>query len=329
MKKVAFVLLLLWTLGSGSAEAAWARVTSATASASGNATVGVSTFPTITLGAAVSVGDRIHVVTAVYNNDTTSKAGSLTDNLGNTYSKDFSARIDGSIAEIAFWSAPVTTGGTPTITGHLVDAGGSPTNFVSTSEYGLAAGAYSGLSTATGTSAIDISITSTAVANPASSGTSGGTTTAANELVLGLYGDDGWNTTMAAGTGYSLFASTGASIYEQAFIEDKDSGASGSTVSATVNNPGSAFFVGAVVYKLAGGGGGATLPHNLPMLGIGGELTAFWSMCEANSFRVSAGSRRLSPLSGWSQAVSVRETPLSADPNRRRRFQDRRTLHRG
>jgi hypothetical protein len=231
---------------------AWARVTSATKSLSGNPTAGQKDFSPGALGAAVSVGDRILVAIAIYNNDGTSVVSTVTDSLGHNYSKDFSSRIDGSIAEVSFWSVPVTSAGTPTVTGHC------SINFVSGGEYGIAVGAYSGLSTATGASAIDVSKTATGTTSPADSGTSAGTTTAANELLAGFYGDDGWNTTMAAGTGFSLFSSTGASIYEQAFIEDKDSGASGSTAQATVASAGSAWFCAAVVYKLAGGGGGIT-----------------------------------------------------------------------
>ena len=91
--------------------------------------------PTLTLGAAVSVGDIIVIYTG---HDTSASDTVPTDSLGNTYSFQGSALTDANFNIHRVATARVTTAGTPTITMHLP---GTPTSGA------FAAAAYSGRAT--------------------------------------------------------------------------------------------------------------------------------------------------------------------------------------
>lgn len=89
------------------------------------------------------------------------------------------------------------------------------------------------------------------------SGTTGGTTVAANELKIGAYGDGGENEAISAGTldtTYTKLIQAGPSTTEQAMLEYADSGGSGSTARATATFAGSQdWLMAVIVYKLSGG----------------------------------------------------------------------------
>ena len=75
-----------------------------------------SATPTVTLGAAVSVGD---IIVVYYGHDTSTSDTVPTDSLGNTYTFQGSPLTDANFNIHRVATARVTTGGTPTITLHL------------------------------------------------------------------------------------------------------------------------------------------------------------------------------------------------------------------
>lgn len=100
-------------------------------------------------------------------------------------------------------------------------------------------------------------------------GTSGGTptvttvgsTSSANDLVVGGYTDDGANVTPSGktGAGFTERDTTGASSISQSLLEDKDSGSSGSTQTANMSTSIGTFWgMSAVAFTATGGGGGPT-----------------------------------------------------------------------
>lgn len=181
-------------------------------------TVSISFFgtPTLALGAAVQAGDRI--VVFVFN--TSGTTGTVSDNLNTGNYREDVGFTNAAGHRLAILSFANSNPGTPTIT---VNTGGVGTG-------GFCAVAYSG------TSLSQPATDGTAGAGVASSTpTSGATTatTAANELVVGGYGDNGWSKTISAGSGFTLRGKfQGGGAYEGA-IEDKDSGASGTSQTAT------------------------------------------------------------------------------------------------
>ena len=146
----------------------------------------------------------------------------------------------------------------------VVGASPSATVTVSTGANASQGGAisvqeYSGLTTNGSSADVDTSNVTVSTTGGTPTVTTSGTTTAANELVSGGYTDDGSNVTPTGknGAGFTERDSTGASAVSEAYLEDKDSGASGATQTANMSSGVGTFFVmTAVVYKVAGGGGG-------------------------------------------------------------------------
>lgn len=227
---------------------AWAPVTSQRANVQGNN----STLITFPLPGAVSLNDRIVVEITQGNGVHDPTSHSMADSLGNVYNEDtFVTYVDGSsFMRASSYSCVVTVTGTPTIRCTVENP--SATGFVAAS-----AQVYTGTGVA-GTSAdVDVATSAQGVAVTATV-TTAAATTAANELVLGGYTDDGSNVALAGkqGTGFTQRDNNSPSANSQSYIEDKDSGASGSTQTADMatNTPnGPRWAMNCVVYKLAGG----------------------------------------------------------------------------
>jgi hypothetical protein len=148
----------------------------------------------VTPGTAVTTGNRLVVEVGAWNasHATTS---AVTDSAGNSYTEltHFTA-ADGT--ELSVWTAPITAGGTkPTITAKTT----------STADIGLAAMEYAGLSTAAGTSVLDVQAHAAGTTGTAATVSSGATpaTTASGELAIGFYADSGFTDTLTPGTGWT------------------------------------------------------------------------------------------------------------------------------
>ncbi len=241
-------------------RAPWARVPSATLNNSASFGIGSApaTWNAGNLGAFVPAGAKILVCfIAAEIAGSFPNATAVTDSIGNVYSKDLSTTyVTGTVGcEMSVWSA-VSKGGTPnSITPAITWI--NNTNF---SGVGLAAVAYSGLSTLAGTAGIDISAITNYGGSVKSTTADSGVTTAAskygNELKVGFYADAGENTTLTAGTvdtAYSAFVTRQSDGNAQLMIEDADSGPLAKTAQAQATSSGAAAWAMAVVvYKRAG-----------------------------------------------------------------------------
>jgi hypothetical protein len=219
-------------------------------------------YTTAALGAFTTnpvVGNRIIVVTEQWQQAAGRPAATVSDSVNGTYTKHLSASINdgGFLGEIAIHSVVVTASAStnPTASYSAATANGGI----------IAALEVSGLGSVNGVGAVDVQ-TSTG-GGAGGTATSGATsaTSAANELALFLYGDDGWGVSMSSGqqeaTWTWLDGLTGGQTgsYLTAY---KSSGASGSTVNGQMNSgvPGGSvtWALAVAVFKLAGGGGGTT-----------------------------------------------------------------------
>lgn len=229
---------------------AWALIASSAAQSSNGS---VASF-NLALGASTSVGQRIFCVTSTWKGSATPTTPTVSDNLnaGNYVEDVAMTGNDGGFQfRVSLWSKVVATGGTPTITvAPTTNNGGT----------GCVIWAISGLSTATDATAIDQSQSAAGTGGTASSGASAATT-GANEYAAGVYGDDGWGAVSASsgnvGSGWTYVLGTGHSAPSgDVFVEHKDSGTSGSTVTANLNTGvpggGTTWTMAAVIYKLAG-----------------------------------------------------------------------------
>jgi hypothetical protein len=179
----------------------------------------------VTPGSAVTTGDRLVVEVGIWNSSGAT-ASTVTDSAGNTYTEltHFKAPDN---TEMSVWTAPITAGGgtKPAITV-------KPT---STADIGVAAVEYSGLSTAGGSSVVDVQSHAAGITTAAATVSSGATsaTTGSNELVLGFYADSGFGDTLTAGTGYTSRVNVSHTSDMELLAEDQIA-AQGATPAATV-----------------------------------------------------------------------------------------------
>lgn len=209
----------------------------------------------VTEGAAVSAGDRVYAIVVLYpiSGSATPGVPTVSDNIntGNYNLDDSAPYTDGTThVWVGVFSKANSGAGTPVVTATAGETG----------DQGLVATfAYSGLLTSD--PGWDVRVHANGVGGTAASGTTGASS-AANELVLGIYLDDGWSSgaISGAGTGYTQRGVTQSNSAGEAQVQDQDSGASGGTYSSSLasGHPGGGAITWAefcIVYKLASGGG--------------------------------------------------------------------------
>jgi RHS repeat-associated protein len=280
----------------------WSRVSGATRAA--HAHLPGTSWNAGALGAAVAANDKL-VAVVMTSNPTLVTTSSISDSLGNTWSKDLTpiTWTDGGwLGELSVWSA--------------VSAAGTPSNITvaftgSVDGVSISVAAYRGLSTSTGTAGVDLSRIASGSGggtNAASSGTTSATTTAASELKLGFYGDQaGVTQTLAAGTldtAYTFVTKDDNNGYAQTLIEEASSGASGSTARATATPPSGSPLWGmaVVVYKLAPPSGGGSDHFTLGYDGLERLTTIGGPVAE--SFTLDGGSN-ITARTGPSKTFSI------------------------
>ena len=197
----------------------------------------------VTPGSAVAAGDRVVVEVGVWNGSGGTASG-VTDSAGNIYTEltHFTAP-DGT--EMSVWSAPVTAGGgtKPVVTARTTSA----------ADIGVAAMEYAGLSTASGTSVLDVQAHATGTTSGAATVSSGATpaATGGGELAIGFYADSGFGDTLTSGTGYTKRVGLAPTSDMELLAEDQ-AVAQGATPAATVGTgPGTDWLMATLVLKHA------------------------------------------------------------------------------
>lgn len=208
---------------------AWAYRASSQAHNSGVFnTGGSSNALAATMGAAVSAGNWLWCVVVLYPTTGTATPSAPT----------ISDSVNGAWSTTAIDSVPYTDGTTHVYAGVFAfpnSAAGTPVvtvTSVNTNQGAIGVAAHSGLATTAITDGKTHAIGSGG--NAASGSTSA--TTAGNELVFGVYLDDGWTigVVSGAGTGFTERDFLGSNSFGELEIEDKDSGTSGTTQSAAL-----------------------------------------------------------------------------------------------
>ncbi|MDQ4212833.1 fibronectin type III domain-containing protein [Microbacterium sp. ASV81] len=231
-------------VGTGPASAASNSVTPGTTAPqfvqSVTAHGGGTATRTVTMSNAITVGDRLIVEVGVWSG-ANATASAVTDSAGNTYT-ELQHFIGSEHTEQSVWSAPITAGGgtKPTIT---VTATGS-------TDMGIAALEYTGLSTAAGTGAVQASKTATGTAASTTTVTSGATAAAtANGLALGFYTDSGFGVTPNPSTGFTTRATIGGAADMDLLVEDQLI-ATGATANAGATTlAGTVWLMSTIVFK--------------------------------------------------------------------------------
>ncbi len=182
----------------------------------------------VTPTSAITAGNRIVVVVGIWSSGSAT-AKSVTDSAGNTYTEVLHFKASDN-TEQSVWTAPVTAGGgtKPAITV-------TPT---AKADVGVIASEYSGLSTATGTGAIDQIASKSGTTSGAASVSSGATaaTSGSNELAIGTYVDSGFGDTLKAGTGFTQRANVSPAGDIELLSEDQAQPSAGATPNASVEH---------------------------------------------------------------------------------------------
>jgi hypothetical protein len=157
--------------------------------------VGSATSLGVTPGSNITTGNRLVVVVGVWSGPGAT-AASVTDSAGNKYVELLHFKASEK-TEMSVWTAPITAGGgtRPTITV-------KPT---AKADLGIGALEYSGLSTATDATAVDVMAHASGTTSGSATVASGATspTATVNELAVGLYVDSGFGDTLTAGSGWT------------------------------------------------------------------------------------------------------------------------------
>jgi hypothetical protein len=178
-------------------------------------------------------------------NSSHATASGVTDSAGNSYSElTHFAASDGT--ELSVWSAPITAGGgtTPTITARAS----------STADIGVAAVEYAGLSTATGSAALDVQAHASGTTGAPASVSSGATpaTAGSGELAIGFYVDSGFGDTLTTGSGYTGRVNLAPTSDMELLVEDQLVDQGGATPAAAAGTGSSTVWLMAtLVFKHA------------------------------------------------------------------------------
>lgn len=224
---------------------------------------------TVTLGAAVSSGDRIIVTVSALTNTAgaTAPTFTVTDNVNSgSYTQDKTTTftvLRTNDTRLSVFSLIANASGTPTITVTLSNGG------LNNMAGGLQCAAFTGLLTSG--QGVDASAAASGSSTSPSSGATSATT-AANELVFGAYADAGDGGTISVGSGFTLAGKHDGDTHNwQGMMEYKDSGASGSTPAATCSlSAAFSWAMIAVVYQISGGAAASpVVPPMRTLRGVG------------------------------------------------------------
>lgn len=207
----------------------------------------------LTPNAAIVAGNRMVVVVGVWSSGGAS-AKSVTDAAGNAYTEvlHFTASER---TEESVWTAPITAGG-----GTKPVISVTPT---AKADVGAIASEYSGLSTAAGMAAVDVSSHASGSTNAAGTVGSGPTapTSGAGELAIGTYVDSGFHDTLTAGTGFSQRANVSPASDMELLSEDQALPSTAATPNATAGTGASTvWLMSTVVFNTANQSSQATAP---------------------------------------------------------------------
>lgn len=197
---------------------------------------------TVTPSAVLTAGNRLIVQVGVWAS-TTPTVASVTDSAGDVFTRVLDT-VNSENAQLTVWTAPITSG-----------AGAKPTITVTatgTADVGVAAAEYSGLSTdGTGVDVRTTATGTTGAAGTVSSGTAD-PTAGANELAVGFYLDDGYNSTLTPGTGWTQRTNISGASDIDLLMQDQVVPAGTAVASTNGTGANTPWEAGVVVFKPAG-----------------------------------------------------------------------------
>lgn len=248
MKKILYIAAILCFVAGASLlyfndtrNARAATFTLAQASIVQSEITGTGTYTVGPFGSAITVGNVI-LCAATSDDNVAGEITSMTDTRGNTFVKDF--EVNSTAQQVSIWRAPITTGGTDTITVNYRSAD-SNNSGVACQEWSFGG---------TGTLTVDKTKGATATGAALSTGASAATTQSVELVFVGSVGDL-TNTTCTAGAGYSNVAFKTVSA-ANVCIDSLETAATGAQTGLQTWTTSRNYAIGLVTYFVSGGGGG-------------------------------------------------------------------------
>jgi hypothetical protein len=205
----------------------------------------------VTPSSALGAGNRLVVEVGVWNSSNATTK-SVTDSAGDQFT-EVSHFTGPDQTEQSVWTAPVIagSGATPSVTA----------KFTSSADGAVTALEYSGLSTVTGTGAVDQVSHASGTTNTAATVTSGPTaaTGGANELALGFYSDSGFGDNPTPGAGFTTRAEIAGNNAMEVMSEDQVV-PSGATPAATAGTGANTVWEMATVVFTSASASSQTMP---------------------------------------------------------------------
>ncbi len=199
------------------------------------------TTAAVTLGAPVTVGNRLVVQVGVWNTSAATVT-KVTDSAGDTYTEltHFTASDN---TEMSVWSAPITAGGgtKPTVTATVSGS----------ADVGLSVLEYSGLSTAAGLAAVDVQSHASGTTSAAGTVSAGATGAVAGfgELAVGFYADSGFGDNLTAGSGFTQRVNVSPTSDMELLAEDQVPAAGATPAAAFGTGRSTVWLAATVVFK--------------------------------------------------------------------------------
>jgi hypothetical protein len=195
----------------------------------------------VTTSGATTANNRLVVQVGVWSSSSAT-VSTVTDNAGDTFTKltSFTAADH---TQMSVWTAVVATGGSkPTVTATVSGS----------ADVGVVAAEYSGLSTVSGTGAVDQQATGTGTTGSSQQAVKSAATaqvTADGELALGFYADSGFGTKLTGDSGYTTRTNLSPNGNMDMLVEDTPV-STGATPAASVTTGASTVWLAAtIVFK--------------------------------------------------------------------------------
>jgi hypothetical protein len=205
-----------------------------------SAQVGSTTSTSVTMPGATVKNNRLVVEVGVWGPQS-GTASSVTDDAGDVFTK-VTSFTGSDNTQLSVWTAVVAGGGTkPTITAKAS----------SSSDVGVAAVEYSGMSTAAGTAAVDQQATGTGTTSGAALVRSAATpaATADGELAIGFYADSGFGTRLAGDPAYTTRANLSPNGNMDLLVEDTPVSTGARPAAGVTTGKSTVWLLATVVFK--------------------------------------------------------------------------------
>jgi hypothetical protein len=197
----------------------------------------------VSTSANTTANNRLVVQVGVWSSGSAT-VSTVTDNAGDTFTK-LTSFTGSDHTQMSVWTAVVATGGSkPTVTATVSGS----------ADVGVAVAEYSGLSTVSGTGAVDQQATGTGTTGSSQAAVKSAATgpaTADGELAIGFYADSGFGTKLTGDSGYTTRTNLSPNGNMDMLVEDTPVNTGATPAASTTTGASTVWLAATVVFKHA------------------------------------------------------------------------------